>query len=469
MPSPHTSLTREQLRAPFTAYSDAEHAGVEVELGVVDPTSGRSMPFEGARSTATLIAALLTSAAAHDDRSTPIVEDGHLIGVKFDKGDRFTLEVGGALEYSSSVHNGAAAAVERCVRRLSTAAEVADDHGMALLSGGYLPFTPSDAIPWVPKRRVGVMRDHFHGLGLEGSRSDRSMGLSLSTQVTVDYLDESDLLEKLWCVNLVAPVAAGMFVSSPIHDGRATGNLSERLRCLRAIDPERFGVLPYAVGRPPTVDAIVDWAVRHPMIYRSSSDGGQGAAPSTPFGEAIAHGFDDGTYPTEADWRSLLDQLWPHVRVRRTLEIRVCDSPFWPEFGAVPAFWTSLLYHGPSRKAAIELIRGTGVHELDTTVDRVAAHGLGATVDGTSVRDLCRELLTYAERGMEARVHAAAEPPDADSLLDPLRRVIGTGRTFAEECLEAWRGPLEERTDAYVRKYRLHPLKAGGLGTNRED
>ncbi|MEV0651276.1 glutamate-cysteine ligase family protein [Phytomonospora sp. NPDC050363] len=450
---PTMTLDRAGLRAPFTG-TDGERVGLEVEAGLVDAETGRSLPYEGPNGTGALITAIAEDAEQFGERATVVAEDGNPLAVDFGAGDRFSLEMGGALEYSSSVHNGVDAAVAHTGRRLRQAARVAATMNAAVLSGGYLPFTPPENIPWVPKGRLAIMRHHFLEGGEHPGLISASMGLTLSTQVTLDYLDEDDLAEKLWAINLASPVVAAMFANSPLESGGFEGYLSKRLQAIQHTDTDRFGILPFAVSSPPTVDEIVDWALTHPMIFREEGEG-YIPAPDIAFAEALATGFGDGTFPNAGDWDAHLDQLWPYVRVRNTLEIRICDGPFWRQIGTVPAFWSGLLYHRPSRLAALDLLAGLSHADLQATAVQVTTHGLKAKVGDRSAGDLCRELLALSERGLAARVRAGAEAPGTPRLLSPLWNVVRTGKTSAERGLARWRGEFGQSPAEYVRAHRI--------------
>lgn len=452
---PALRLDRTQLREPFRGTGSGENVGLEVETGIVDPETGRNLPYDGPDGAGAIITALAADAEEIGEEASVVEEDGCPLAVDFvDAGDRFSLEMGGALEYSSTVHNGVDAAVAHTGRRLRQAARVAQAKGAAVLTGGFLPFTPPSEIPWVPKGRLAIMRHHFLDNGEHPMLIAASMGLTLSTQVTLDYTDDEDLAEKVWAINLASPIVAAMFVNSPLCAGEFGGMLSQRLHAIRHTDGERFGVLPFAVSGPPDVDDFVDFALARPMIFREEGEGYIPVGRRT-FAEALDGGFDHGAMPTANDWKAHLDQIWPHVRVRETLEIRLCDGPFWRDIGAVPAFWSGLLYHRPSRLAALDLLAGLSLDDLEETSAQVATHGLAAKAGTRPVADLCRELLTLSRRGLAARVRSGVEAPGTLRLLSPLRDVLRTGRTSAERALARWRGEFGESPREWVRAYRV--------------
>lgn len=451
------------LASLFTP-STEERVGIELECGLVDPETGRSVGYDGPRS-----AQRFLSAVCHEFGTAPVTEAGALVGAQLPGGAQLSLELGGAMEYSSAPYRSLTDLVAATRRDVTAVAEVAARAGVALLPGGLLPFTPVAQIPWIPKARIRVMRQYFRSLGPAGAAGENVMGLSLSAQTTVDYLSAADFAEKLRLLVRIAPVAAAMFVNSPLEDGQATCVLSRRMQLWTQVDPARCGILGFAV-KPGTagvagaadvsVDDVVRWALSLPMIYRYDGSA-YVPAPSRPFGDLIRDGYGDGTAPSLADWHSHLSQTWPHVRPRQTLEMRALDCPPWGAFAAAPALCVGLAYHPPSRRAALSLLGDVSAADLERAWEEIAAKGLNALVGRHSVGATAETLLRLARQGLLARVASGVEAPEVVSLLDPLDEVVRTGVTFAERYANDWLGPLRERPAALVRAYRIDPGQDG--------
>ncbi|MGI5242624.1 glutamate-cysteine ligase family protein [Dactylosporangium sp. CA-139066] len=431
-----TTLRRPDLRRVFHAPAGRrERVGIEVEVGLVCRNNLRNATYQQALA--------LLDGLVRGHGASPVMDGAFTIGAAMPGGGTFTLETGGALEYSSPTFTTVAAAVADVRENMLAAAGIGAAQGIALTTGGIVPFAAADGIAWNPKPRVRVMREYFRDLGPDGGHADEVMGLILSAQTSLDYVSPGDLMDKLRLLVRAAPVAAALFVNSPVAAGADTGALSRRMQYWRRFDPRRCGVLGVALDPGAGVDDLVDWAARLPMIYRRVN-GSHVAAPRIPFRQAIEEGFGDGTYPTEDDWELHLSQVWPHVRVRHTLETRLSDAPPWPWFGAGAALWTGLAYDPVARAAAGALLGDLTAAELDRAADDVAVKGLSASVGPHSAQELARELLRLARRGLAARVAAGLERPDTTLLLEPLEEVCETMHTFADRTLLAWRrGPAE--------------------------
>ena len=75
------------------------------------------------------------------------------------------------------------------------------------------------------------------------------MGLTLSTQTSLDYVSAQDFIEKMRLHVLAAPIVAALFVNSPIAEGDYFGGMSRRMQYLRKFDPRRCGVLSFALNK----------------------------------------------------------------------------------------------------------------------------------------------------------------------------------------------------------------------------
>jgi glutamate--cysteine ligase len=443
-------LVREALADTFSARAgQAELVGLEVENGLVDPVTGCSVPYDGERGALALLDAMV-----REMNGEALLDGAYAVGVQLPNGARFTLETGGALEYSSIPSAGLALAVGATRADLLRAAAIADQLGIALLSGASLPFTQENHIPWLPKPRVEIMRRYFRRLGNSGEHADAVMGLTLSTQVSLDYVSAEDFLEKARLHVLASPLVAALSVNSPIVNGELCGVLSRRMQYWQKFDPRRCGVLGFALNDNASPTDFVDWAAGQSMIYRDVA-GTHVAAPGGSFADLIRDGFGDGTWPTLDDWELHLCQLWPHVRPRHTLELRAADGLPWPDFSAVPAMWVGLTYDPASRKDASALLAELTATQLGCSVDDIATKGLAASIGPHQVADLAHELLRLARRGLESRVAAGAEPAAILSFLEPLEQVDENGETFADRCVTSWQGELRQSPEAYVRKYRV--------------
>ncbi|MFJ1841628.1 MULTISPECIES: glutamate-cysteine ligase family protein [unclassified Streptomyces] len=427
-----------------------EQVGIEIESGLVTPETGRATPYRGENGTLAVLETLL------EEWGGERLEDaGLLTGIRLEDGTQITLEHGGQVEYSSAPAPNLQSAVDDARNTLQRLAELVGRFGLALLPGANLPFDDPSTMNWVPSTRGALMRDFFQRLGTAGSGAPQIMTTSLSTQVHVDCLNPQDFTRKLRMHTAAAPVVAALFVNSPLQAGRSNGLLSHRSDAWLRMDPRRCGTLPPALRPDVSVEDVIDWALHVPMLYHRSADGRYRAAPDRPFATVLDKGFDDGTMPTMHDWTAHLSQIWTHVHVRRTLELRGADGPHHHHIPAVPALWVGLSYHAPSRDAAWNLLSHYTVRDHDDALHNLPRQGLRTKLGNDRVHDLATELVRLARQGLTARVAAGLEPTQVVDHLDPLDEILTTGRTFAEQTLERWDTDLRQDPQRYVQAFRV--------------
>lgn len=424
-----------------------EKIGVEVEVGTVRPFTGLSIPYENGVN-------LLLQALRKEFDGEPILEGGNIVGVSLSDGGQLGLEHHGALEYSSRPFTSITEAVITTLYILHQCADVAKSLDIALLTGGNFPFSTFKDVNWMPLLRGPIMRNYLMNLGEMGALGQSVMGFALSTQVTLDYLDEEDLVRKLKMLTTISPVAAALFVNSPLQGGKVSGVLSRRMQYWDKFDPERCGFIPVTLNPRMEITDFVDWAIEKPMIFRNHN-GQVKLAPRKSFSTFLNDGFGDGTFPNYSDWVAHLSQIWTDVRLRNTIELRIMDGQSFLNIPAVLAFWVGLTYHPPSCKSAWDLMKGRTLTDHKKARQDVAINGLKAKHGQDSIHELAIELVKLAKLGLMARVKAGLEPSSVLNYLTPVEDVVSSGKTFAEQCIEHWQNDMQMVPSSYVKAFQI--------------
>jgi glutamate--cysteine ligase len=447
----HTSGYAEMLRTPFTvAPGSSERVGVEIELGVVRPDTGVSLPYGEPNGVATLLAAIGEAWGCTAQHA-----DGALVGLARPDGVEISLESGCAVEYVSvpkASLSELVAGIDTDCRWLAT---IADNLGMALLTGSILPFDGPEDVQWAPKPRIPIMLEYFDQQVGPGSQGWAAMSQILSVQVTLDYLDDDDLARKFRMMNAVSPAVAAMFVNSPLRGGRGGERLSERMHVWMSVDPRRVGTFAHSLRHDFRVDDLVSWLLDLPPIFRHVSGGLATPPVGRTFRSLLAEGYGDGSVPTLEDWTGMLASTWPYVRLRRTLELRVADALALNNWAALPALWVGLAYDRRSCDDAWNLMRGFRLGQHSAAMTDIARNGLRASIGGKPILELCRELLAISREGLRRRVAYGQESPYVVTLLDPLEEIIDSELTSAEQLMRRWLGPFRQDPARYVEALRL--------------
>jgi glutamate--cysteine ligase len=142
------------------------------------------------------------------------------------------------------------------------------------------------------------------------------------------------------------------------------------------------------------------------------------------------------------------------VRLKRYLEMRGADGVPWGRLPALPAFWVGLLYDDDTLNAAWDLVKHWTAAERQALRDDVPRFGFKARIRDRYLFEIAKECLKLSHTGLRRRGHVDHLGRDESRHLEPLERILESGRTPAEEMLEkfngAWGGSVEPAYKEYA-------------------
>ncbi len=371
------------------------------------------------------------------DGYEPFEEEGRIIASQHG-GLTVSIEPGGQLELSGRPFKDVHVVAAELDRHLAKCRAIADELGLEMAAAGYRPWGTPDTVPWMPKERYGIMRPF---LAARGRLGPDMMAMTGSTQASFDFGSERDMAEKLRVALAAQPAVAALYANSPVVAGRECGWKSYRVAVWNDVDPARCGLLPFAFEPGFDGDAYrryAEWALDVPMIFVRR--GGRYLDPGArTFRAFLAEGL-SGERATLADWDDHLTTLFPEVRVKGVVEVRAADACDAAMTKALPALWKGLLYSREARDWAWDLVRGFSVPERRGLMDAAGREGLAArTPDGRTLRDVARGLLDAAESGLCRQNACGQDGHDERVWLAPLAERVASGRSPADDALDAFR------------------------------
>lgn len=383
---------------------DQFRIGMEVEHFCIRTVDGIRIPYDGEYASVT---AVLTS-LLEDWGGEAIRQDGNLIGILAPWG-KVTLEPGGQIEWSSPPCQSVDDLTVRLRNWLMLFHSGLFQNGVTTLSKGFDAATSIREIPWVPKRRYNIMREHYSDCKqIAYSAMARTAGI----HVSLDYSDEYDWSRKFRAMLLLTPITVAIFANSP-SDSPTTSPNAIRPAAWLAIDPERCQ--PPEVAFDPGFE-IRDWAawiVDRPRLLKRI--GGE-------LVEALGEPFwQSGVLPSDdpPQWELHLSTIFTPVRCSQHLEVRTVDMQQNEVLPAVPAFWRGLLYSDSI----------SALHELLAPVDSPREWQrllLSACRDGLrgdpALTRISAESLRLALAGLEP--HCDPNKPAYASLLRMYERLL---------------------------------------------
>jgi glutamate--cysteine ligase len=335
---------------------------------------------------------------------------------------RLTFEPGGQVELSSQPLPG----FDACAAILTDARQLASglaDVGIGLVGLGLLP---GDTRPReLHSPRYDAMEAHFDAFGSAGRMMMRQ---TAAIQVNVDLGADHEAPSRWQTAHALGPVLAAAFANSPFVEQAPSGWCSSRLAVWLAIERGRSAPVGAEGGAGA---AWADYALRAPVMFiRASEHEFVPVCEPLTFADWIVGGHNLG-WPTEDDLAYHLTTLFPPIRPRGWLELRMVDS-LPSEWSTVPAILAVALLEDADAQRRIAPVLGPlagrwndaarhAVH--DPEFARVACECFDAALDALPRLGAAGEVIDVVERYRDRYVSRARCP--ADDLLDTWK---ATGR-----------------------------------------
>jgi len=420
--------------------------GTEHEKFVFHTDTLGPVPYEGPRGIRALMEAMMSRYGW-----LPVLEGDTIIALKRPDKEgpgilgNISLEPGGQFELSgaplATLHQTAA----ETQQHLNEVLDVGEDLGIGFLGVGFSPKWTLEETPQMPKERYAVMTRY---MPMVGRRGLDMMYRTATIQVNLDFASEADMVKKLRVSLALQPIATALFASSPFTEGKPNGFKSLRSEVWRETDPNRTGMLPFVFEDGMGFERYTDYALNVPMyfVYRdgkyidvagaSFKDFLDGKLPQMP-----------GEVATIGDWSDHLTTLFPEVRLKRFLEMRGADGGRWRRICALPAFWAGLLYDDTALDAAWDLVKDWSAEERQVLRNGVPLLAFDTPFRKGNVRALASEVLKIAHAGLKNRAKINYASQDETIYLEPLRELVASGQTVADDLLAryegAWKGNID--------------------------
>ncbi|SHJ67940.1 glutamate--cysteine ligase [Malonomonas rubra DSM 5091] len=407
--------------------------GLESEKLVVDRQTGEVASYERIRD----LLARLEGVGGWEGS----YEGEHLLGLQ-GKRSSITLEPGGQLELSGRFCCDIHCSWRDLSRYRQLVMETGRELDLMFLGLGVQPFTPLEKIDWLPKARYDVMGPYMLKAG---SMGQRMMKQTAGTQVNLDYSDEADCLRKLRAVQWLAPVCYALFANSPVMEDNPTGFLSTRGHIWSHTDADRCGLILQLFAPDAGFDSYIEYALNVPMYFIQRDNRYINLTNQRlTFGHYLETGWQE-CKATLADWDLHLSTLFPEVRLRPQIEIRSADSLPPAYTASVAAFYKGLLYCDDALTRIESLFNCLSEEDFLQLYRDSWKLGLKATSSQGSLQEIAAELLPLASTSLRRQFEAGCTGADESSFLYPLKELVESGETLAEQLLARWRGSREEK------------------------
>lgn len=338
-----------------------------------------------------------------------------------------TFEPGGQLELSSRP----ADSLMDCIN--DTAADLAAVRDTL----GRLDLSPAGigVDPWHPPRRL-LRQPRYDAMEIALDRSGPAgramMCTTASVQVCLDAGEEEPGplgYGRRWQLShLLGAVLVAAFANSPFRLGKPSPWRSTRQSLWADLDPLRT-LAP--AGQPPPRDAWAAHVLDTPVLCIRGGEGPWQVPEGLTFRDWIRRG--EPRRPVRADLDYHITTLFPPVRPRGHLELRMIDAQSGEDGWLVPLAVTTALFDDPE---AAETVYRT-VKPLAETAGPLAAPRnplwTGAARDGLTDPELHAAAVTCFDLALEALPHRGATRAVQDTVAGFRDRYVARGRCPADD------------------------------------
>jgi glutamate--cysteine ligase len=213
-----------------------------------------------------------------------------------------------------------------------------------------------------------------------------------SLQVVIDYQHQADFIEKFRVAHFLMPFLALISDNAPFFEGKPAEHFSIRTAIWDETDPARCALIPGVMDQEFGYRAYADYILRTPpiLVQKNNHFIGTGSLRTEEL-EGLEHFTDE-----EVD--HLLSMVFPDVRVRRYIEIRMADSLPLPHSFAFAALVKNLFYSETALRYLYHLSQSMSDANLCQLRKDMQVNGYNARFGGTTCQQMLLALMDLAKQ-----------------------------------------------------------------------
>ncbi|KAB3540984.1 glutamate--cysteine ligase [Alkaliphilus pronyensis] len=358
--------------------------GVEFEHIIVEKNSFKSINYYQDEGIETILKKMLPKGY------TPKYENSNLLGLENHIG-AITLEPGGQLELSVKSCMDIKEIEEYYMKFLGDIIPILEEQKQLLMAIGYHPKTRIKDIPFNPKKRYQYMSNYFEG---RGKYPHNMMKGTASLQVVIDYRNEEDFIRKYKVANLLSPLLSLASDNAPVFEGEIFNKNSIRSIIWDNTDSKRGGLLAGAMDKDFGYKKYAEYILNTPPIFIIKDN--QLILTNDLKTEDLMDMYD----LTTAEIEHIMSMVFPDVRPRKYIELRMGDSLPYPLNLGYVALIKGLFYNEDSLNYLYSLAEETDDQQLGAYRRNVIDKGFNGMFRGKRINEVLPLIVDLAKKGL---------------------------------------------------------------------
>ncbi len=384
--------------------------GMELEHFVVEEDSLTAVSYYGDNGVNAVLKELESKGM------TGVYEADNILGLTHPN-FMISLEPGSQLEFSARPRKKISELAEEYREFRDAIDPILKKRGYLLLNLGYWPVSKIEDIRRIPKKRYDLMYEYFKD---KGKYAHNMMKGTAALQVAIDYSSEKDFSKKFYVANAISPILYAVFDNSPIFEGVKYDKNCLRAQIWENCDDERCGVVEGAMTKNFGYEDYAEYILHcHPIFIMKD---GEVFPTGTKQAKEVFNPRGSGREEIE----HLVSMVFPDVRLKTYLEIRVMDSvPIEYALGLC-AMLKGLFYNQDNLNDLYDFFRNVSEFGLDSIKEDIIANGIETEYAQSTMADLFDRFLTDAKYAL---------PEEERIFLEPLERLLDSEMTLKDTNL----------------------------------
>jgi glutamate--cysteine ligase len=291
--------------------------------------------------------------------------------------------------------------------------------GVQWLGIGIQPFSHNTQIRRLQSPRYRILYDYMES---RNGLWEDELKKTASVQANIDFTSEDDARSKFQTLLKLSPFLGAMYAHSPICNGELTNYVSYRMHVLNHNDPVRFGIRKMFFKEDFGFEDWIDFCMDIPLLA-VKRHGKWYALKNTTFRQFMKSGY-NGFKPTLEDWQVHTGFVYSFVRIKKYIELRICDSVPSVLIPSIQAIVKAFVYHPDGKKALKELTKNWSFNDFNESYEQIARKGMHAEVRGKQLLDYCKEILEVASDNLKSLKTYNNQKLDESVYLMPIKDFV---------------------------------------------
>ncbi len=377
--------------------------GAEFEYFIVDKKTLKSVGYSGENGVLSSLREILSLGYEG------IYEKGNLLGLVNDN-STITLEPGSQIEISIKPYKDLNRLEKEYKKICHDILTVLEKKGQVILSTGYRVKDTLNEINLIPKQRYHYMYEYFKSCG---KYAHNMMKMTASTQVSIDYENEADYIKKYRILNVLSPVFYAFFDNAPFFEGNIYDKYCIRSQIWDNCDEKRCGVITDAITDHFSYASYAQFIINQALIFNGD--------------KYLDHTlFKDMFSPNLID--HALSMVFPDIRTRKYIEIRMVDSLPYPLNFSVIALIKGLFYNDTNLDEIYQFVQKFNIKDVLKTKNDIVEKSINANLSDLTVYDIVNYIYSLAVKGL---------PQEELPYLAPLKNLLDIKMTLKDLIMKS--------------------------------